>query len=110
MSESASIPDADDDLLLRFQQEYEVAADRTAVLQSWCGRHGALARRLRARAQVIDALERARPEVEVPMPARLGEFRIVRRLGVSMGEVFEAWQPALSRRVAIKTIRRGHLS
>jgi serine/threonine protein kinase/WD40 repeat protein len=110
MNEPASLPDADDDLLTRFQQAYEAAADRTAVLESWCGRHQAMARRLRARAKVLDALEQARPEVEAPMPARLGEFHIVRRLGVSMGEVFEAWQPALNRRVAIKTIRRGRIS
>jgi serine/threonine protein kinase/WD40 repeat protein len=110
MNESASLPDADDDLLTRFQQAYEAAADRTAVLESWCGRHQAMARRLRARAKVLDALEQARPEVDSPTPARLGEFHIVRRLGVSMGEVFEAWQPALNRRVAIKTIRRGRIS
>jgi serine/threonine protein kinase/WD40 repeat protein len=110
MTESTSLPDAGDDLLTRFQQEYESAPDRTAVLERWCGRHAELSRRLRARAKVIDALEQARPEVEGPMPSRLGEFQIVRRLGASMGEVFEAWQPALNRRVAIKTIRRGRIS
>ena len=50
------------------------------------------------------------PETDDGAPAQLGEFQIVRRLGISMGEVFEAWQPSLKRRVAIKTIRRGRIS
>ncbi|MEM6453911.1 MAG: serine/threonine-protein kinase, partial [Acidobacteriota bacterium] len=42
------------------------------------------------------------------MPRRLGRFRIERQLGRGgMGQVFEAWDPRLSRHVAIKLVRRG---
>src|SRR6266496_3813844 len=110
MNQSTSLPDPDDELLVQFQQQYEAAADQAAVLEQWCTRHAALAKRLRARANMIALLAQSRPATDEPMPTQLGEFKIVRRLGASMGEVFEAWQPSLKRRVAIKTIRRGRIS
>ena len=113
MSQPTSIPDVDDELLAQFQEAYEAAAatkQGAAILEDWCVRQPHLARQLRARAAVIDALKRARPQTEETTPAQLGEFNIIRRLGASMGEVFEAWQPSLKRRVAIKTIRRGKIS
>src|SRR5262245_27963476 len=109
MNESASPPDLDDQLLLNFQNQYEPATNRSAVLSDWCRRHPHLAKRLRARAEMFQLLAQP-PAADEPPPVQLGEFQIVRRLGVSMGEVFEAWQPSLKRRVAIKTIRRGRIS
>jgi serine/threonine protein kinase len=110
MNESTTPSRGDDQLLLQFQQECEAAADRTALLEEWCARAPHLATRLRARVEMAAMLARTRPQADEATPQQLGEFKIVRRLGVSMGEVFEAWQPSLKRRVAIKTIRRGRIS
>src|SRR5262245_33122793 len=110
MHSSNSPADPDSDLLLSFQNQYEPAANRSAVLNEWCSRHPHLARRLRARAEMFQLLAQPPGPGDEPPPEQLGEFKIVRRLGVSMGEVFEAWQPSLKRRVAIKTIRRGRIS
>ena len=48
---------------------------------------------------------------EAAPPPRLGDFRIVRRLARGgMGEVYEARQEPLERRVAVKVMRRDRLS
>src|SRR5262245_36536110 len=95
MNESASLPGLDDQLLLDFQNQYEAAANRAAVLSDWCRRHPHLVTRLRARAEMFQLLAQPPSPDDEPPPVQLGEFQIVQRLGVSMGEVFEAWQPSL---------------
>lgn len=48
---------------------------------------------------------------EPPIPERLGEFRIIRRVARGgMGDLYEAVQEPLGRRVAVKTIRSGRTS
>src|SRR5262245_43698242 len=59
--------------------------------------------------RVLEELASAVNEVtEAKRPRRLGEFRIVRRIGVGgMGEVYEAVQETLDRRVALKILGGG---
>src|SRR5262245_38810057 len=53
-------------------------------------------------------VEKAAESGEPPLPPRLGDFRIVRKVDHGgMGEVYEAFQERLNRRVAIKVIRQG---
>jgi tetratricopeptide (TPR) repeat protein/tRNA A-37 threonylcarbamoyl transferase component Bud32 len=64
------------------------------------------AARVLARDLLLSAFERS-PSAERPgeVPARIGEYEIVRRLGFGgMGTVYEAQQAVPRRRVAIKTI------
>src|SRR5882724_6320983 len=105
----SSAPDSNDELIAQFLREHAIALDRAAHLKEWQRQYPHLAEEFPALASMEDRLDQSRPADE-PMPKQLGEFQIVRRLGASMGEVFEAWQPSLNRKVAVKTIRRGRIS
>ena len=70
-------PDIDEAILLQFQQEHEQAADPEAVLADYCTRHPHLAARLRRRAAMARLLTASSPEPPEPLPARLGEFRVL---------------------------------
>lgn len=67
-------------------------------------------------AQLFGSLDETLPPVsmdasDTPIPDRLGEFKIIRKLGEGgMGVVYEAEQPHPNRRVALKLIRLGSLS
>jgi hypothetical protein len=55
-------------------------------------------------------VDNSRREVNPPSPSRLGDFSIVRRISHGgMGEIYEAVQDRLDRRVAIKIIRKGRI-
>ena len=74
--------------------------DREALLAEHAEHRDALV----AFFEVVDLME-APPETEEALPARLGEFRIIREIGRGgMGVVYEAEQPSLKRAVALKVL------
>ncbi|MBI3407608.1 MAG: protein kinase [Planctomycetes bacterium] len=110
MNESCSTPSSNEAALLDFQMQLEQAADKEAFVAHCCVQRPHLAQRFRERAATMGVLQLAGPPPETPVPARLGEFQIIRRIGGGMEEVFEAYQPSLQRRVVIKTMRAGRIS
>jgi len=93
-----SLEDIQDALMDRLHAGEPV--ERTALLARYPEHREALERFL----DVVDLLEAA-PEVRHPAPSRLGEFRILREVGRGgMGVVYEAEQPSLRRRVALKVL------
>ena len=85
-------------------------SERGSTVARVCSEHPELADALRRR---MDALERTLGQLEPAdpdVPRRLGDFRLVRRLGDGgMGVVYEAEQEGLERRVAIKLVRPEQL-
>src|SRR5579885_1372791 len=74
-------------------------------------RYPRLAPRVEAMDRMVGLLGAARAAGEAGVPPRLGDFRIVRFVaGGGMGEVYEAVQEHLQRRVALKIIRRGRVT
>jgi eukaryotic-like serine/threonine-protein kinase len=116
MNESAPAPagpaesqeSPDDRVFAEFVNTLEAAEDADAVVREYEARYPHLAAEFRPLAALNRMMDRARPVPDEAVPARLGGFRLVRRLACSgMGEVFEAVQERLQRRVAVKIIRRG---
>jgi eukaryotic-like serine/threonine-protein kinase len=106
MSDTSRAHDPDEEFLLQFQREYEAADDKEAVVRRYCDLRPDLAPRIRVRAKVPPLLDISVVPTEEPLPQRLGDFRVVRRIASGgMGAVYEAWDDRLKRRVAVKTIR-----
>src|SRR5438128_12618326 len=109
MSTPSSTHDPDERILAEFIAELEKRG--STALDEYVLRYPHLADRMRALVQVQDAIEDTREDFDESMPERLGDFRIVRRLDHGgMGEIYEAVQEHLGRRVAVKVIRRGRAS
>ena len=109
---STFVPDdPDDEILAEFVLEIEQIGPDNVDADAWCAKHPTLKKRLRDTLRMHKALEVSRPEEDTAPPERLGEFRIVRRIARGgMGDIYEAIQDRLERRVAVKTIRQGRLS
>jgi serine/threonine protein kinase len=79
------------------------------VLARFCGQHAELAPRFReivATQRLLTVAVKPREGDGEPPPERLGDFRIKRKLpSGGMGDLYEAVQEPLGRRVIVKTIR-----
>jgi serine/threonine protein kinase/WD40 repeat protein len=113
---TGSCPEPDDRLIVRFLRELE-EGDAEEVLRRHCLLYPDRAEELRDLAATHRALGMGsgddQPASPEPIPDRLGDFRIVRRIARGgMGSIYEAIQEPFGRRVAVKTIRedRRHLS
>ncbi len=105
------------ELLERFEQELLAAADPQIVLERFESLHPEMAGTFRELAEAVQMLQETpfRPEGEATSargestsPARFGPYRVIRAIGRGgMGEVYEAVEEPLARRVAVKTIRRS---
>jgi serine/threonine protein kinase len=110
MTAPADATEPDDGLLAEFLRQMESADDRAAVLSRWCRTYPRLAPELTGLAASDRLLAGLGGDGEPP-PERLGDFRIVRRLGRGgMGVVYEAIQEPFGRRVAVKTRQPLHFS
>src|SRR5262245_41487196 len=100
MKPTATQSDVHDQLMAAFLHDMERAEDQGATLRRYQNEHPNMANEFASLAVLAGRLDQARPVVDEPLPKQLGEFAIVRRIGISMDEVYEAWQPSLKRRVA----------
>ncbi len=108
MTADYSQPDRENQIFVDFLRDLEAASDRAPVIADYCARYPALASDLRAMAKMNSLIGQAGHSDNETMPKQLGDFRIVRRIGGGgMGDIWEAVQEPINRRVAVKTIRRG---
>jgi serine/threonine protein kinase/WD40 repeat protein len=109
MSLSSSTPNEIDGILAQFFQEWEKRGE--TAFDEYRRRYPELAEQFRDLLRVSDQVAEARPDSDSPLPAKLGDFCIVRLMDRGgMGEVYEAQHARLGRRVAVKVIRRGRAS
>jgi serine/threonine protein kinase/WD40 repeat protein len=105
--------DPNESILAHFVQDLEETADLEEVVRKYQAAHPHLADQFRGLAgtrrrfeDIVDGRDRG----EEP-PPYLGGFHLVRRIGRGgMGEVFEAVEERLRRRVAVKIVHRQRLS
>ncbi len=99
-----------DEVLGRFLAELERGANREHLIRTYSLQHPDRAREFREYADLPALLDQAAERADEQHPARLGDFQIVREISHGgMKTVYEAIQEPLERRVAVATIRRGHI-
>jgi serine/threonine protein kinase/WD40 repeat protein len=115
MEEKTSAPTDEEQILADFVAALEI--EGPTAIDDFVARYPHLADEIHSLAAMGDQLHQARgtdlssSSPEPPIPERLGEFRIVRRMARGgMGEIYEAVQDRLKRRVAVKVIRQGKIS
>ena len=123
-SSTSSTDERELEILGRCLDDLGGADDKAAVVADYCARYPDLADKIRGLAHVGQVLgdttswgdvspgarQHGSPATcdSAPHPARFGPYRVLRSIGRGgMGEVYEAEEEALHRRVAVKTIRRA---
>jgi serine/threonine protein kinase len=122
LTRSAACDPGDDPRVLELVKEYQAELDRGRRPDRvvYLARHPELAPVLTEYFDGLDLLRKGAKDLtgSGPRPARLdtgltpgdrlGEFEIIREIGRGgMGVVYEAWQPSLNRRVAVKVLPAG---
>ena len=108
MDTSSSVPDAHEEILAQFVDDLDQRGSQ--AIDDYLRRYPDLAGRIHDLVKAREALQQTRPPTEPDLPARLGEFRILREIGHGgMGRIYEAVQERLNRRVALKVIRHGRV-
>jgi serine/threonine protein kinase/WD40 repeat protein len=109
MTESSSRPSNNDDVMAQFFGDLERRG--SAIIDDYKRRYPQLSPEFDDAVRMQDVLGDARPDSPLEVPARLGGFRIIGRLSRGgMGELYEAEQEPVGRRVVVKIIRRGRIS
>jgi serine/threonine protein kinase len=97
-------------LVLEFLDRADSGEDAHTLLKEMCAAHPPQADALRRRLTVLRSMGILTGDATVEIPERLGEFRLLSRLGGGgMGVVYLAEQEGLGRQVALKIIRPAQL-
>ncbi len=111
MTTSSTSSDPLGPILAQFVADLDDTADPARLLADYRAKYPQIADKLERIAALNKDLRQRRAKDADAAPARLGEFRIVRKVAVGgMGTVYEAIQEPLNRRVAVKMIRRDSLN